>query len=790
MIEESNWVPLVFSILGLFFLVASLVFFYSNIKTQPWYVSIVSVIGWFFPFWIVLLLPLDMASSLYEGCDMLCRRPFTWVSQSFLYIAWRTIYWTSFCLTWMLIPMMQAYVNSGDIKVIKRLKSAAQVNIRFYMIYVIIGIIGLIYLFFKGGITTREDLQGFVMAMANSWGLFLVIMFMGYGLIAVPRKLWYASDTKRHLNELYKKAPRVKEECMDSELEFDELAKTINAISHRPLRNDPNLRHMVDETVKRFPFVKHPHYAEREYMTNIPQLLTEDYIVTLNKNMILAARMKDRKSALWKNLLSEAFYLQDIETNKGNSDRHFYSTLRPLEEQTFWTDTKLIIEWWWVIMFRSVVYRGLSILFSLISICILWSELTFNVKSPVVSIVGLAIKACGLNYAAVEVLSFLILTWMCICVYTSLFKIRFFNLYLLIPHHHTDPNSLLWFTGYMCKMMAPLCYNYINLLGNIDSHQTGKPIETVFSKFMGKADLVPFLGTTFIDWFPVVILIPALSAFFNVSSSKWFKDNNEADPENGGQLNVDVAEGKDLVMEERRLLERNFNHDISAPPGLLDRAKNVFGAYSSKYGRTQQSGHAASSSFNNEEHHVGTLASSLRQKRDDRLDAILGRRPINHVESSSVNHRQTDQGGEQVPLNVKWQTFGDNMKHRFGQLFTSTNNNNDNNDNDLDIDGNNHINNRYHDNPRNYDDHLVTTSSPPSPPSSSSPPPSTLPKNQITRPTVQGGGRVFGRVNNSNTSRASSPNPFQKATTARGNQATTVSPFARFDDNNNNMSTS
>lgn len=62
MIEESNWVPLVLSIVGLFFIVVWLVSFYSNLKTQPWYVSMVCIVGWFFPFWIVLLLPLDMAS--------------------------------------------------------------------------------------------------------------------------------------------------------------------------------------------------------------------------------------------------------------------------------------------------------------------------------------------------------------------------------------------------------------------------------------------------------------------------------------------------------------------------------------------------------------------------------------------------------------------------------------------------------------------------------------------------------------------------------------------------------
>lgn len=55
----------------------------------------------------------------------------------------------------MAIPMMQAYVNTGDFTMVKRLKSAVQVNIRFYSIYVVVGTIGLIYLVFGSGLTTR-----------------------------------------------------------------------------------------------------------------------------------------------------------------------------------------------------------------------------------------------------------------------------------------------------------------------------------------------------------------------------------------------------------------------------------------------------------------------------------------------------------------------------------------------------------------------------------------------------------------------------------------------------------
>lgn len=32
--------------------------------------------------------------------------------------------------------------------------------------------------------------MGFVMAMANAYGLFFVICFLGYGLVDIPRKLW------------------------------------------------------------------------------------------------------------------------------------------------------------------------------------------------------------------------------------------------------------------------------------------------------------------------------------------------------------------------------------------------------------------------------------------------------------------------------------------------------------------------------------------------------------------------------------------------------------------------
>ncbi|KAI7890502.1 LMBR1-like membrane protein [Mucor mucedo] len=474
-IHKSDWAPLIVATTLLFIVVVFTLSRFGNIKSQSWYVTTVCTIGWFFPFWIVFLLPLDLASTVHD--DKKGRVPFAYVSQSFLFVAWRVIYWTSFCLTWMMIPMMQAYVNTGDFTIAKRLKSAVNVNLRFYSIYVVVGTFGLIYLIFGSGLTTREGIQSYVMAAANSWGLFLVIVFMGYGLVSVPRSLWYSGNYDQHLHQHYANAAKLKEECLDSEIEFNELAKTMNYVSKRTMMEVPEIRYCINTMIRRFPFVLHEAFSERDDSITIPRDLTEDYLVKISRRMVLAIRMRDRKNALWNNLLNEAFYLQDVISNKDKRDHQFVSTLRHKKEKTKWSNFTSTVEWWWMLRISPNLYKFFAIVFSIISTCIIWSELVFNVRKPtIMSIAYYALNACGTNYAALEIMAFFTLLYMCFCVYSSLFKIRFFNLYLLIPNHHTDENSLLWFTGYMCKMMAPLCYNYINLA--VDAPGVSKAVFT------------------------------------------------------------------------------------------------------------------------------------------------------------------------------------------------------------------------------------------------------------------------------------------------------------------------
>lgn len=61
-INHSDWIPLILVTTLLFVIVVFTLSRFGNIKTQPWYVTVACTVGWFFPFWIVFLLPLDLAS--------------------------------------------------------------------------------------------------------------------------------------------------------------------------------------------------------------------------------------------------------------------------------------------------------------------------------------------------------------------------------------------------------------------------------------------------------------------------------------------------------------------------------------------------------------------------------------------------------------------------------------------------------------------------------------------------------------------------------------------------------
>jgi hypothetical protein len=65
------------------------------------------------------------------------------------------------------------------------------------------------------------------MAIANAWGLILIILFMGKGLVDVPRSLWKLANVPNCLRMLEFRAPKVKENVVDAEVALYDAAAVI-----------------------------------------------------------------------------------------------------------------------------------------------------------------------------------------------------------------------------------------------------------------------------------------------------------------------------------------------------------------------------------------------------------------------------------------------------------------------------------------------------------------------------------------------------------------------------------
>ncbi|KAK9720545.1 hypothetical protein K7432_004089 [Basidiobolus ranarum] len=551
-------VPICFGIVSL--IAFSLITYYGNPKTCPWYVKLAAFVSWTFPFSIVFLVPFDITSTLCQTtADGECNLHFAYLSETLLLGLWRTIYWTMFFLTWATIPLMQNYVLSGGFTFRQKFRGAIRSNLIYYGIIGSIGLVVLIYVIIARKINDRHTLTGFVKAAANSWGMFLVIIFMGHGLVEIPRGLWRSADRRRALRIAEIKATELKENLYDANVELQDVIATVSRVSHK-VRPSNELRPYVDQIVEKCPLVSRSTNMEANN-ARLPREINLKYLNNLHRQVIRVTRQKDRYESQWGYHIERTFLLQDLIENENSADQRFHSTVRPLTNGHY-GDLKRALLWWWYIRLQPLLCRVLAIVAGIMSIALVWSEITFMSTKPVLSIFGIIFQAAGNAYGTVEWIAFLTMAYMCICAYTSLFKLKLFNLYALVPNHNTNENSLLFCGAYLCRLTYPLCYNFLNLI----TYQQ----DTIFSKFMGEIHLVD----KFNDWIPILILLPVLVTLFNIhgrvlgafSIGEYFEEDED------GSASADMEEGRQLLLEARSAFERKLQ---GGDRGILFNGRDV-----------------------------------------------------------------------------------------------------------------------------------------------------------------------------------------------------------------------
>uniref|UniRef100_A0A669EPF3 LMBR1 domain containing 2b n=1 Tax=Oreochromis niloticus TaxID=8128 RepID=A0A669EPF3_ORENI len=543
-------------IVVVFFLALFLLHRYGDFKKQQRMVLFGTLLAWYLCFLIVFILPLDVSTvsmthsiklrSLQspQRCSSL---PFT-----------KSPHETSTC--WVF-----SYARSGGFSITGKIKTALIENAIYYGTYLLIFGSLLIYVAVHPELhLSWYELQTIGITAANTWGLFLLVLLLGYGLVEIPRSYWNASRHGHLLIKTYFKASKLMTEKADAEENLEDVMEEVRKVSESIKYNHP-LRKYIDTILRKCPL----DYQEKmgrnmddyeDFDDKQNTYPTEKSLVKLHKQVIYAVQRHNRTRVQWQILLQQAIHLEDVAKNETSSTHQFVHSF-PSSEPAGWFSRYIYtptVEWYWECFLKRWFYRLLAIVLTLFSVVVVWSECTFFSTRPVLSLFAIFIQLAerDYNYLYIEMACFITIFFLCTCVYSTVFRIRVFNYYYLASHHQTDAYSLQFSGMLFCRLTPPLCLNFLGLIhmDSTISHQ--EKLQTAYTSIMGSMRVLSFIANGFYIYYPMLIVILCIATYFslgtrclNLLGFQQFMDDSEMTSDL-------IDEGKELIRREKRKKQR------------------------------------------------------------------------------------------------------------------------------------------------------------------------------------------------------------------------------------------
>src|SRR5450432_1917932 len=342
---------------------------YLPLRTTPGYLLVPVYFALGLPASIVLLVPIDLASSARE-VDAGTRG--IWLPDRVLLVSWRISYWLTFALTWFILPILAEYSDSGYREQLARFKYSLRSNAQYYAIVFGLGIVGLIYVFIKYGFTV-DSLKSLLMALAYCWGLVLAIYLMGHGLVAIPRKLFRNSSISGRLRRIQSHAPKVHEKMGEAIDKLENLEAQVVELGHRKTGSAKDFKEWIDELVEALSLPEsRPRTLSRRTSAptiNVPTVITERYLADLSRSLDRARHSRVRYIDEWDRLLQEAAATQCILDSAGSKSLEIGKASPSasfLERFTVFTPYTRYVYYRHVVPYARIFFGGFL---SLASIC-------------------------------------------------------------------------------------------------------------------------------------------------------------------------------------------------------------------------------------------------------------------------------------------------------------------------------------------------------------------------------------------------------------------------------------
>ena len=438
-------------------------------------------------------------------------------------VMWDIMYWFSFVMCWAVYPFLETYAVSGYFKKRERVKESLRSNALFYGICGGLGVVGYaVYLLvYKAASVNPIPV---LMSLGNAWGLLLLLLLLGFGLVEIPRKLWRSARYNVRLERCRFEIVGVRQKLLDKREELVEAVRNLKRYTERMSHRDP-FWPLIEQIVSEVPGDL---LSSVGHGTGKAEFFYEDIVALrykLHTRMHEVSAMEER----YNRLVQEAFDIENILRAKHMApdersrmfSRYFVGIRWTVQNggraARRWPWIVRLLQWLWFVRLREPFLMAAAVLLGVFSCVVVWCECVFFFDHPVLSIFALFFRTGRTNAAqtfaflssdvVMTVLLSIPLLYIMFCSYWSLFKIQLFSLYRLLPHQ-SDPYSLQFSAAYLTRLAAPLTLNFLHMC---------KFQGSSFQAVMSSMESMPFLGSTSFNYYaPLILVLLCLLEVFNV----------------------------------------------------------------------------------------------------------------------------------------------------------------------------------------------------------------------------------------------------------------------------------
>ncbi|KAH1575345.1 hypothetical protein KXW50_000578 [Aspergillus fumigatus] len=524
---------------------------FLTLRATPAYLSVPVFLALALPASVVLLVPIDLASSSRDGGGPKA----IWLPDRLILVAWRITYWLIFVLTWAILPLLGEYIDSGYRDTKSRILYSLRSNARYQLIVLCCAFVGLIYISIQNGFRFAS-IKALVMALAYVWGLVLAIYAMGHGLVSIPRTLFRNANVSGRLRRVQAHAPRLHDRLMDAINDLESLESQVTQLQQRKTGTARDFQDWIEELaetsspIESRSAILEPSNAQG----TVPPVITERYMADLTRRLQRARHQKARFVDEWDRLVLLAADLQAIIDSSASRKLDFGQSPR---RSTSLPHIKFLTPYMRYHLYVNIIPSlrlVLGALCAIASACIIWSELVKSL-APRLSVVTLSIVSYHKDPKPVDfgrqLAASAWLLYMCAAALGGVNDAKVWGNRALV-RRNTYGESACWYASLVARLTVPIAYNFLTFLP-LSVRQN-----TIFYHFLGRLiDLTP-LGKGFDYFFPVFILLPVFATLFNLYGriknvcglGLIEEDDNELESNPSGYGLGGWREGRELIDRE------------------------------------------------------------------------------------------------------------------------------------------------------------------------------------------------------------------------------------------------